>query len=75
MAVDMTRLAVHQSATDVALLSGDSDHIPGLEVAKEKGLSITLWHGSKTSTDDELRKFCHKRRQLTPAIVDTIAVS
>jgi len=47
LGLDLALLSVKQKITHAAILAGDSDFIPAVEVAKSEGVVIHLFHGQK----------------------------
>jgi uncharacterized LabA/DUF88 family protein len=75
--VDMAILAGKGKINRLALLSGDSDFIPSVEVVKREGVVVTLWHGrsgiKETAPSRELFDLCDERRELTPDYLRRVA--
>lgn len=44
--VDLVLLSVKRQITEAALIAGDSDLLPAVEVAKQEGVLIKLYHGN-----------------------------
>jgi len=75
LGLDMALLAVKGRITHVALLSGDSDIIPSVEVVKKEGVLITLWHGAltgNTGPSRELMAICDEHRLITKKLINAI---
>jgi len=73
--IDMVLLAAKGKITNVALLSGDGDLIPAVEVVKSEGVLVTLWHGGfskDTAASRELYEICDERKEITQDIIDKI---
>jgi uncharacterized LabA/DUF88 family protein len=51
-------------------LSGDSDLIPAIEIAKEEGALVRLYHGKKYHR--ELWELCDERIPLTESLISQI---
>ena len=76
LGVDMALLASKNRIARMALLSGDSDFVPAIEAVKREGVLTTLWHGSASGNSRpsrELSEECDRRRELTAAIVQSVA--
>jgi len=46
LSIDLVRLSARGQITDIAIVTGDSDFVPAIEVAKDEGVSVWLFHGS-----------------------------
>ena len=69
---DISRLVYTKEIGKAILISGDSDFIPGVEIAKSVCIPTILWYGdtSRTTTSRELRKICDEKYQITKSILD-----
>jgi uncharacterized LabA/DUF88 family protein len=47
LSIDLVRLSAKGQITDVALVAGDSDFVPAIEVTKNEGVLVWLFHGSR----------------------------
>jgi uncharacterized LabA/DUF88 family protein len=72
LAVDLTSLSAKGSITHAAILTGDSDYLPAIEMAKNQGVSICLFHGSKDKPHRELWQVCDERKAITADIIQII---
>ena len=54
--MDMARLCLRGRVSHIALLSGDSDFLPAIEVAKDEGVSVWLLHGDEGTYARDLRQ-------------------
>jgi len=50
--LDFASVSTKRQIADVAMLSGDSDLIPALEIAGQEGISVWLLHGPRKSKVD-----------------------
>jgi uncharacterized LabA/DUF88 family protein len=57
--VDLVALATKRLITEATFLAGDSDFIPAIEVAKNEGVLIRLYHGASAHKD--LIALCDER--------------
>ncbi len=71
LGVDMVLHAVKQAIQEVVLVAGDSDFIPAIEVAKNEGALIRLFHGESPHTD--LWRLADERTRIDQAFVDSVA--
>lgn len=47
LSIDLVQLGVGGKITHAALIAGDSDFLPAVQVAKDAGVSVWLFHGSR----------------------------
>ncbi|MFP3943330.1 MAG: NYN domain-containing protein [Alphaproteobacteria bacterium] len=75
LGVDMALLAGKGRISRAAILAGDSDFIPAIEVVKQEGVLTTLWHGPSTPLtrpSRELVEICDERIELTGEFIEKI---
>lgn len=70
LGVDLVQLAAKRQITDAALIAGDSDFLPAVEVAKSEGVVVHLFHGR--SSHDDLRICCDERTRIDRSLIDAI---
>ena len=70
MGVDLVQLSAKHQITDAAIVAGDSDFLPAIEVAKPEGVVIHLYHGQHPHHD--LRAECDETTQITQELIDRI---
>lgn len=70
LGVDLVQLATKHQITDAMVVAGDSDFLPAIEVAKQEGVVIHLYHGA--SPHNELLTRCDERVRLDGEFVDAI---
>lgn len=70
LGVDMVLLAAKQRIGRVAILTGDSDFIPALKVAKNEGILVHLYHGDPGSVHREVWAEADERTQIDTAVVE-----
>ena len=51
LGVDLAQLSAKGQIQQAILLAGDSDFIPAVEVAKNEGVLVILYHGANTHSD------------------------
>lgn len=73
LAVDLVQLAAKRQITDAALIAGDSDFLPAIEVAKAEGVVVHLFHGQ--APRDDLRTCCDERTRIDSALIDAIRLA
>ena len=66
LCVDMVVLALTRQISKAILISGDSDFMPAVEVVKQNGVLVELWHGPRNTVHDELWKACDDRQEIEP---------
>jgi uncharacterized LabA/DUF88 family protein len=72
MAVDFVLLCSTQRITHAALLTGDGDFVPAVNVAKEFGVVVSLWYSDRFRADDELWRVCDERHVIDQQLIDSI---
>ncbi len=79
LGLDFALLSGKGQITHAAVLSGDSDLLPALDVAKTEGISVWLFHGPRASTVDgkptyaaELRLAADERVEIDAAFAQQI---
>ncbi|MEW6278149.1 MAG: NYN domain-containing protein, partial [Candidatus Eremiobacterota bacterium] len=75
LGVDLVQLAATRQIQRAVLLAGDSDFLPAVQVAKQHGVLVALWHGptgQHRSVHQELWDECDERVEITQAVVDRI---
>lgn len=73
LCVDMVNLATTHQISDVILLAGDSDYIPGIKIAKEHGVSVILYHSENRSNYHyELWQQCDERFPISTELIEKV---
>jgi uncharacterized LabA/DUF88 family protein len=73
LGLDFALLAGKQQISHAAIVTGDSDLIPAVNVAKQEGVSVWLVHGpSRSSYAQELWDAVDERLELDQAFMDKI---
>lgn len=72
LCVDMVSLALTRQITKAILLAGDSDFMPAVEVVKQNGVLVELWHGPEDTVHDELWKACDDRVEIDKACFQSV---
>jgi uncharacterized LabA/DUF88 family protein len=73
LCVDMVNLAATHQISNAALLAGDSDCIPGIKIAKEHGVGITLYHSQdRDSYHWQLWQECDERFPMNGEFIDRV---
>ena len=72
LAVDLTLLSARRQISDAILVTGDSDFIPPVNVARNEGVVVWLYHGTKNPPHNELWQLADERVPLTQEFIDSI---
>jgi len=79
LAVDLVKLSLKAQIQKAILLTGDADYVPAVQVAKDEGVSITLYHamgnwdseGDKTNGySNALWDICDERKVIDQALIN-----
>ena len=74
LGVDITRIAAAKQADLILLVAGDSDFVPAVQVAREEGALVYLYHAGETTLErrnfDELRQTCDDATEITRAMLE-----
>lgn len=68
---DVAKMAFRKKMNTIIIITGDSDFVPGVEVAQELGIHTILWYSntSKTSTSFDLIKTCDEVHKITKPLL------
>lgn len=69
---DLVLLAAKQRIEKAVLITGDSDFIPAIEVAKNEGVEIELYYGPNDLPHDSLTRIADERKVLTQEFIDKV---
>ncbi|MBM3469648.1 MAG: NYN domain-containing protein [Armatimonadetes bacterium] len=72
LGVDMVLLAAKQRIDRAAILTGDSDFIPALKVAKIEGILVHLYHGDPASVHREVWTEADDRTRIDAPVIEQI---
>lgn len=72
MAVDLVKLSATHQINQAILVTGDSDFVPAVKVAKADGVLIQLYH-SQLIKSDELYDVCDQRFEITRELIEKSA--
>ena len=70
LGVDLANMSARGAISKAVLVAGDSDLIPAVEVAKECGVLVHLYHGITPHKD--LLDLCDDRTQFTKTLIDKV---
>lgn len=69
LATDLVMHSTKRLITHAALLTGDSDFIPAVEIAQSEGVHVTLYYESKVLAHDELLDVVDNRVEITSEMI------
>jgi uncharacterized LabA/DUF88 family protein len=70
LAIDLVQLAAKRLITDAVLIAGDSDFLPAIEVAKQEGVVVHLYHGASPHSD--LVACCDECTRIDADLISTV---
>lgn len=71
-ATDLVSLSATRQISHAAVLCGDSDLIPAIQVAKQNGVLVSLWCGTRHPPHQDLWNECDERNVLTQPFINGI---
>ncbi len=72
LAIDLVRLASKGQIQKATLLAGDADYVPAVEVAKNDGVVVHLYHSQVIGKySNELHQACDERTPITGGLIDS----
>jgi uncharacterized LabA/DUF88 family protein len=74
MAVDLVRLSATRQIDQALLVTGDSDFVPAVKVAKMDGVLVQLYY-SNHAKSDELYDACDERFEITRALINKVKLT
>lgn len=74
LGVDLVLLAAKQRIAKACLLTGDSDFIPAVEVAKNEGVNVHLFHGNRGQVHDEIWIAADDRTRIDRDLIDQVTL-
>lgn len=72
LGLDFALLSAKRSITHAALISGDSDMLPAIEIAQGAGIAVWLFSGEEQSHAGELWRVADERVPIDPAFLSAI---
>jgi len=75
MGIDLVRLATKQQITHAFLITGDSDLLPAIEIAKSEGVLIHLWHGRVHRPHSDLWRIADERTEFTQEFINRVRMA
>lgn len=79
LATDLVKLALKAQIQKAVILTGDADYVPAVQVAKDEGVSITLYHAAGDARklgeafsgySNALWDICDERKVIDQALID-----
>jgi len=70
--VDLVLLSVKTQITEAAIIAGDSDLLPAVEVAKREGVLIKLYHGNIQRPHTDLYNTADERIVINQDIINNV---
>jgi len=74
IAVDLVRLSTQHQVERAVLITGDSDLVPAVEVAKDSGVLVQLYY-SVNACHNELLQACDETLRIDQDLIDGIKLS
>ena len=74
LAVDLVQLSVQHQIQRAVLLANDSDFVPAIEIAKNAGVVVELYHLISPKPHSALKAACDDCIVITEAMVKAIAI-
>ena len=74
MAVDLVRMSSAKQIERAVLVTGDSDLLPAIEVARDCGVVVALYY-SPNARADELLQACDERFEITSDLIDQVRLA
>ena len=65
LGLDFALLSTKQRISHIALVAGDSDLIPAVQVAKDESVSTWLFHGPRNTVHQDLWREVDERYEIT----------
>lgn len=72
LGVDLVQLSIKRQISTAALLTGDSDFLPAVQIARDEGVLVQLWHGTTNQPHRELWDACDERTPLCQELIDKV---
>ncbi len=73
LGVDLVNLAARQQISGAVLVTGDSDLVPAVQVAKDCGILVHLFHGDdRNPPHRDLYDTCDERTRIEGSLIDRV---
>ena len=71
LGVDLVNLSAREQISTAILITGDSDFLPAIEVSKNAGIAIHLYHGGAANPPhNDLYNACDDRTQFSQELIE-----
>lgn len=71
-AIDLVLLALKKRISTAYILTGDSDFVPAIQVAKNEGVVVHLFHGKKRSVHDDILQAVDDRTEIGGSFIEKV---
>jgi uncharacterized LabA/DUF88 family protein len=71
LGIDMVSLAATSKIEKAILLAGDSDFVPAVQMVKNFGVQVILWHGPSWSFHNVLWQQCDGVTKITQEVINS----
>lgn len=75
LACDLVQLSIKNKIEKAIIITGDSDFLPAIDIAKKEGVSITLLHGSTCKPHNDLYDIADHRKIIDQTFIDQILLN
>jgi len=72
LAVDLVRLSCEKQIQRAVLIAGDSDFVPAVQIARDAGTIVQLYHGTNPRPHSELLQACDDRFVIGDSLIEAI---
>lgn len=72
LGVDLVLLAAKQAIGEAVLIAGDSDFVPAVQIARNEGVLVRLYHGTRHRPHNELWELCDERHTIDRRFIDSV---
>ena len=72
LGVDLVQLSIKRQVSTAILVAGDSDFLPAVEIAREEGVVVHLFHGTVHPPHRELWDACDERTAISRELIDKV---
>ena len=72
LTVDLVKLSLEHQIQRAVLIAGDSDFCPAIQVARDAGVVVQLYHHPKSKAHEELIEVCDERFQIDEGFINKI---
>jgi len=72
LGTDMVLLSAKQQIANAVIVAGDSDFVPAIEIARDEGVAVHLYHGTNHPPHRDLWDSCDERTAISQDLIDSI---